>query len=110
MFVSSLVVTFSALIQKRWIRVGTRVDFKNLLSFDSYFYWLTTDELFCCNLDCNKTKNYEYIISCTLLDLFYLLFHNSILLSFVASHSWFGDDQEWGFNCTSLLTTPRTFF
>ena len=37
-FVSGLVVTFSALIQKRSIRVGTRVDFKNLLSFDSYFY------------------------------------------------------------------------
>jgi hypothetical protein len=31
-----------------------------------------------------------------------------IVLSFVASHSWFGDDQEWGFICTSFLTTPRS--
>ena len=32
------------------------------------------------------------------------------VLSFVASHSWFCDDQEWGFICTSFLTTPRPMF
>ena len=34
-------------------------------------------------------------------------FTTLIVLSFVASHSWFGGDQEWGFICTSFLTTPR---